>query len=88
VIAVMSVEKVYRLVPLPDLTSENQIKIDKKIDDFLKQHFLQYGNYFHHQLPEEEKSLYRRYSHIYEDSQYDDLTILAVEKKEWQPSNS
>ncbi len=81
ILALMSVEKVYRLVPMPNLTREDRISIDKKIDDFLKEHFLQYRVYFSNPLPENEKSLYRRYSHIYEDSQYDDLTILAVEKK-------
>ena len=81
ILALMSVEKVFRLLPLPVLTSENRILIDKKIDDFLKNYFVQYNNYFHHPLPTEEHSLYRNYSHITEDSQYDDLTILAVAKK-------
>ena len=80
-LALMSVEKVFRLVPLPTISGENRISVDKKIDQFLKDYFLQYGSYFHHPLPEDKSSLYQRYSHIAEDSQYDDLTILAVEKK-------
>ncbi len=82
ILALMSVEKVFRLVPRPDLTSENRIQVDKKVDAFLREYFMQYPAYFHHPLPENGRSLYRRYSHIMEDSQYDDLTFLAIEKKQ------
>ncbi len=81
ILALLSIEKIFRLVPLPTLTNENKISIDKNIDDFLKKYFVQYETYFHHPLSEDENSLYRRYSYISEDSQYDDLTILAVQKK-------
>lgn len=81
ILALMSVEKVFRLVPVPGLTHEDRINVDKKIDEFLKKYFLQYSRYFNHPLETDENSLYQRFSHIKEDSQYDDLTILAVEKK-------
>ncbi|AHC15297.1 SpoIIE family protein phosphatase [Salinispira pacifica] len=81
ILALMSVEKVFRLVPIPGLTHEDRINVDKKIDEFLKKYFLQYSRYFNHPMETDENSLYQRFSHIKEDSQYDDLTILAVEKK-------
>jgi hypothetical protein len=82
VLALIAVEKIFRLVPDPASTIENKISIDKKVDDFLKTCFDQYQDYFHHPLEEDPtRPLYNRYSHIKEDDQYDDLTILAIRKK-------
>src|SRR5690606_8690651 len=80
VLAVVAVEKMFRLSPDPNATGEDRISIDKKIDDFLKKTLQQYSDYFHGPLPEDTESLYRVYSGIKEDEQYDDLTILAVKK--------
>lgn len=80
VLALVAVEKIFRLNPDPKAGPEQRISIDRKIDDFLRQTFQQYMHYFHSPLPEQADSLYRSYSGVREDEQYDDLTILAVKK--------
>ena len=81
VLALAAVEKLFRIYPDPSAGPDDRVQVDKKIDDFLREHFQGYERYFHHPLPEDEKSEYRVFSHIKEDEQYDDLTILAIRKK-------
>jgi len=81
VMALIAVEKVFRLVPNPACTNEHVIQVDKKVDAFLKKHFVQYQQYFNNPLPVQEQSLYNKFARLQEDPQYDDLTILAVRKK-------
>ncbi|MFW6329369.1 MAG: histidine kinase, partial [Alkalispirochaetaceae bacterium] len=81
VLAIVSVEKVFRLIPDPKAGPDDRVQVDKKIDEFLKKHFPAYDRYFHHPLEENEQSEYRVFSHLKEDEQYDDLTILAIRKK-------
>jgi hypothetical protein len=82
VIAAVSVEKVFRMYPDPAAGEKDLVVVDRRIEEFLREHFLQYENYFGHPVQmEEEKEEYLHYSHIREDSQYDDLTILGVKKK-------
>ncbi len=81
VLALTSVEKLFRIYPDPKAGPDDRVQVDKKIDDFLRAHFKAYDRYFHHPLPEDPQSEYRVFSHIKEDEQYDDLTILAIRKK-------
>ena len=81
VLAMVSVEKVFRLNPDPSATEEDHVVVDKHIDEFLKKHFKQYERYFHTKVKSEEEHSYVTYSHMKEDDQYDDLTILAIRKK-------
>lgn len=86
VIALISVEKVFRIYPHPEAGSQDEIRIDRKIDEFLQGHFKEYGSYFHHPLDkkgvsEEQLKTYNYYTHIREDDQYDDLTIIGIMKK-------
>lgn len=81
VLALVSVEKVFRIYPDPNAGPDDRVQVDKKVDDFLREHFKGYGRYFHHPLEDDPKSEYRVFSHIKEDEQYDDLTILAIRKK-------
>ena len=84
VMALIGVEKVFRLVPDPRAGGDDRVRIDAVVDDFLKRHFQQYGEFFHHPVDrdeEERSSSYRLYSYLREDEQYDDLTILAIRKK-------
>jgi serine phosphatase RsbU (regulator of sigma subunit) len=80
VLAVISVEKVFRLVPDPAATENDRVAVDRKIDTFLKEHFKQYSLYFTHPLESEEESDYITYTHLREDEQLDDLTILGIRK--------
>jgi methyl-accepting chemotaxis protein len=81
VLAMVSVEKVFRLNPDPSASTEDQVVVDKNIDTFLKKHFKQYDRYFHTPVASEEEHSYVTYSRLKEDDQYDDLTILAIRKK-------
>ncbi len=81
VLALTAVEKIYRLNPDPSAGKDDRIRIDNKVDEFLKKHFVQYREYFKYPIPDEEYPEYTYYSHLKEDEQYDDLTILAIKKK-------
>ena len=81
VLALISVEKIFRLIPDPDAGPDDRIRIDNKIDEYLKIHFDQYREYFKYPIPDEEYPEYTYYSHLKEDKQFDDLTILGIRKK-------
>ncbi len=81
VLAMTAVEKVFRVYPDPRAGENDRIYVDKVVDSFLKKTFLAYDKYFGKPLPDDPESDYREYSHIKEDDQYDDLTILAIRKK-------
>ena len=50
VLALVAVEKVYRLIPDPHAREEDRVAVDEKIDAFLQEHFPQYEAYFSHKL--------------------------------------
>ncbi|MGA2639598.1 MAG: SpoIIE family protein phosphatase [Spirochaetia bacterium] len=81
VLALVSVEKVYRMVPDPQLGEASRVTIESKVADFLKEHFLQYERYFSHRVEGGEASGYATFTHAKEDEQYDDLTILVLRRK-------
>jgi hypothetical protein len=81
VLALIAVEKVFRLYPDPTAKKDDIVHIDRKIDEFLQKYFVQYKYYFKHQLDKNDDPDYAYYTHMKEDEQYDDLTILAVRKK-------
>ncbi|MCL1818243.1 MAG: SpoIIE family protein phosphatase, partial [Spirochaetaceae bacterium] len=82
--ALVSVEKIWRTYPHPAANENNRIMIDKVVDEFLKKTFSQYAMYYSHPIENpdpEEYPNYNFYTHLREDDQYDDLTLLAVRKK-------
>ncbi|MFW5684338.1 MAG: SpoIIE family protein phosphatase, partial [Spirochaetota bacterium] len=88
VLAVMAAEKVFRLVP--DITVDEPIAVDREIDEFLQNHFSAYRRYFSYRLPDDERpdatekfprDEYVYYTHLRQEEQADDLTILAIRKK-------
>jgi len=81
VLAMVAVEKIFRLNPDPSAGAEDRIDVDKNIHEFLKKHFVQFDRYFRSPLAAEEESDVVTYSLLKEDDQYDDLTILAIRKK-------
>ena len=81
VLAVVSAEKVFRMVLSPTAGENNRVAVDAKIDAFLKKHFLQYERYFSHRLEAQPDDPYVHFSHLVEDEQRDDLTILVVRRK-------
>jgi serine phosphatase RsbU (regulator of sigma subunit) len=83
IIALISVEKVFRLYRDPSATAKEAVLVDKKIDEFLEKHFDQYRLYCSDKRPnvDNENPGYLLYHGIREDAQYDDLTLLAIRRK-------
>ncbi|MDR3130774.1 MAG: SpoIIE family protein phosphatase [Treponema sp.] len=81
VMALVSVEKVFRIYKPPSAGEETRILVDKKVDQFLKAYFLQYRDYCHNTRECPENNIYMYYTHVNEDAQYDDLTILGIKRK-------
>ncbi len=81
VLALISVEKVFRMYRDPHADENDRVLVDRKVDAFLRDHFDQYRNYSSHAKDHPELSEYMYYTHIREDAQYDDLTILSIKKK-------
>ncbi|MDR0314139.1 MAG: SpoIIE family protein phosphatase [Treponema sp.] len=81
IMAMVSVEKMFRCYKSPKATEDNRVLVDKKVDVFLKEHFLQYRTYcsFTREVPGNDAYIY--YTHLLEDEQYDDLTILGIRRK-------
>ena len=81
VLALLSVERIFRIFRDPSASDDNKIILDKKVDGFLQKTFDQYRKIFEHRLEGPEQSEYVEFSHIREDSQFDDLTIMAIRRK-------
>jgi serine phosphatase RsbU (regulator of sigma subunit) len=81
IIAMVSVEKMFRLYRNPRDGEDIRVLVDKKIDRFLNEHFRQYRVYCSqtHEAPGSDAYMY--YTHVKEDDQYDDLTIIGITRK-------
>ena len=79
--SLIAADKIFRTYTYPKVSVDDRIHIDLKIDSFLRRYFVQFGHYFHTQLPNEIEPNNVIYSHMCEDEQYDDLTILTIMKK-------
>jgi len=81
IMAMVSVEKMFRCYKPKNAKEDSRVLVDKKIDEFLKNHFLQYRRYCSHTREYPENPAYMYYTHVKEDEQYDDLTILGIKRK-------
>ncbi len=81
ILALVSVEKIFRLYQDKSATNFDQVIVDKQVDMFLNKHFLQYPTYCLHREAHPEYNEYLYYTNIKQDEQYDDLTILAMKRK-------
>jgi hypothetical protein len=81
VMAMVSVEKMFRCYKNPKDEEASRVLVDKKIDEFLKNHFVQSRRYCAHTRDFPENDAYMYYTHLREDEQYDDLTILGIKRK-------
>jgi serine phosphatase RsbU (regulator of sigma subunit) len=81
IMAMVSVEKMFRCYKNPQAAEDNRVMVDKKVDAFLKEHFLQYRTYcsYTREIPSNDAYMY--YTQVNEDDQYDDLTILGIKRK-------
>ena len=81
IMAMVSVEKMFRCYKPEKAGEDSKILVDKKVDEFLKSHFLQYRRYCARTKECPENPAYMYYTHLCEDEQYDDLTILGIKRK-------
>jgi hypothetical protein len=81
IMALVSVEKMFRCYRDPKAGEDSRVPVDKKIDAFLKAHFLQYRDYCSRVREYPGSDAYMYYTHVKEDEQYDDLTILGIKRK-------
>ncbi|GMO49217.1 MAG: SpoIIE family protein phosphatase [Termitinemataceae bacterium] len=81
ILAMVSVEKIFRSYKPPDAGSESRILMDSKIDEFLKKYFVEYDQFFTDTFVDKQNPAYVYHTGIKEDEQYDDLTILGVCRK-------
>ena len=81
VLGLMAVEKIFRAYKDNSAGQHDQVFVDKAIDNFLRNHFNQFDKYFSHLSVKQNIHNANIYTHVMEDDQYDDLTILAIRKK-------
>ncbi|HAK45128.1 MAG TPA: serine/threonine protein phosphatase [Spirochaeta sp.] len=81
VLACISVERIFRLYRSPETGPDDRILVDKAIVAFLKKHFKGWNDYFNHPLPVSDEDQYVTFTNLKEDVQFDDLTILGINKK-------
>ena len=81
ILALVSVEKIFRLYRDPSANEFNRVQVDRKVDLFLNKHFKQYDIYCGRRKDHPEYPEYLNYTNICEDAQYDDLTILGIRKR-------
>ena len=81
IMALVSVEKIFRMYKNPKATEFDKVQVDAKVDDFLNKHFLQYNEYCAYRKPHSEFNEYLYYTEVFEDDQYDDLTLIAIKRK-------
>lgn len=95
ILALAAVERVFRMVKYPDVRNDNQIEIDKMLDNFLRNTFNLYEQYcipvesddsenLSLQDIEKQQTLedpnMTRYAFIQEDKQADDITMIAIKR--------
>jgi hypothetical protein len=81
IMALAAVEKMFRCRYDPRAAGNEWALVDKKIDAFLKDHFLQYRTYCAHTCEYPVNNSYLYYTHLREDEQYDDLAMLGIKRK-------
>ncbi len=78
ILALCSVEKVFRFYKPQDADDKDTVRVDRRIDAFLKEHFNRYDYYCSSKAEELADSVYLRYNYLREDEQLDDLTLVAA----------
>jgi serine phosphatase RsbU (regulator of sigma subunit) len=81
ILALVSVEKMFRMHKPPDATEFDRVRVDRKIDLFLRKHFKQYEDYCMNREDFPDTPEYTYYTYVREDPQYDDLALMAVKRK-------
>ena len=80
IMALVSIEKIFRIYKPFKPNGNEKIKVDKKIDEFLRQYFKNYGEWCSERSEVEDDPTQLYYIGLCEDPQYDDLTLVSVKK--------
>lgn len=78
ILALCSVEKVFRFYKPQNADDKDTVRVDRRIDAFLKEHFNRYDYYCSSKADDLADSLYLYYNYLLEDEQLDDLTLVAA----------
>lgn len=81
IMALVSVEKIFRMFKPKNAVQSDRIKVDKNIDNFLHQHFNQYAEYCSDKQEVDGDPTHIYWCGVREDPQYDDLTLVAIKKQ-------
>jgi len=83
IMALVAVEKIFRCyrARVNQTFREGGVIVDKKIDIFLKAHFLHYQDYCVPSCECPGHATHICYANLMEDEQYDDLSILGIKRK-------
>ncbi|OJF77086.1 MAG: hypothetical protein BKP49_02805 [Treponema sp. CETP13] len=84
VMALLAVDFVFRMEKTIGVNEYNTVEQDKKIDNFLKKHFIEYNKYLGKSIKHFDEKLeqeYMLYTELKADEQFDDLTILTLQRK-------
>ncbi|WP_411043252.1 SpoIIE family protein phosphatase [Treponema sp. TIM-1] len=81
ILALVSVEKMFRCYRDPQAREDSRVLVDKTVDRFLQDHFLQYREYCFNTREGPGNDTYMCYTHLKEDDQFDDLAILGIMRK-------
>jgi serine phosphatase RsbU (regulator of sigma subunit) len=77
IMAMVSIEKIFRMYKKAGANDDDRILVDGKINSFLRDYFLEYRSYCKvKNYPG--NPMYVYYLEMFEDEQYDDLTILGM----------
>ena len=82
ILALTSLEKVFRFYKPKTVTEKDLVEVDVAIDGFLKEHFNLYEEYCNISQVKSKNPNYIYYQNLKEDVQEDDLTMLAVLRPE------
>ncbi|MEM5947874.1 SpoIIE family protein phosphatase [Spirochaetia bacterium 38H-sp] len=81
VLGLLAVEKVFRVYRVPGVEPKEPVVVDRAIDEYLRNTFLAYNQYFSDPVPDPERHEYLLFKNLMSDEQYDDLTVFAIERK-------
>ena len=80
ILALSSMEKVFRFYKPRDVSEKDLVEVDIAIDKFLKEHFNLYSEYCQISELKPKNPNYVFYKNLKEDVQEDDLTMLAIKR--------
>ena len=86
-LALMSVEKIFRLIALPprialsDIPAPHHVTVEEKLVQFLSTTYRPFAEWFSTPIHKNSSDLYTRYNGLLEDQQYDDITCLIIRRR-------